>query len=166
MRVDFSRWTCRFPVKSLPYRSRRTNAIILARLPRISQLICSLLCCVATMLTRPLCAVGGGSARRAGWNQLNRQCVNACHSVPYCNQVWPILTIRLNCMNNIKRKPNNDSPLLGCSSNFTSSPRQIFLHLNFSNSYSQSPRGIPARRRVSLCWDCEPIDYSKSIRAR
>lgn len=34
-----------------PERSRRTNAIILARLPRISQLICSLLCCVATMVT-------------------------------------------------------------------------------------------------------------------
>lgn len=100
---DFSWWTHRFPVKSLPHRSRRTNTIILAWLPRISQLICSLLCYVATMLTRPLCGVGGRSERGAGWNQLSRQCVNACHSVPYCNQVWPIATMRLNCMNNVKR---------------------------------------------------------------
>lgn len=53
---------------------------------------------------------GRGSAMEGdgpGWNQLSRQCVNACHSAPYCNQVWPIVTMRLNCTNNVKRVPNN-----------------------------------------------------------
>lgn len=38
--------------------------------------------------------------QEGGRNQLSRQCVNACHLLPYCSQVWPIVTMRLNCMNN------------------------------------------------------------------
>ena len=86
-----------------------------------------------------------------GWNQLSRQCVNACHSAPYCNQVWPIVTMRLNCTSNVKRVPNNR---LSCEffSFF------FFLHLfnsrefsvNFSSTFFLFSFSIRIRSNVSL----------------
>lgn len=46
------------------------------------------------------CVRDGRMQQEGGRNQLSRQCVNACHSLPYCSQVWPIVTMRLNCTNN------------------------------------------------------------------
>lgn len=86
-----------------------------------------------------------------GWNQLSRQCVNACHSAPYCNQVWPIVTMRLNCTSNVKRVPNNR---LSCEFFFFF----FFLHLfnsrefsvNFSSTFFLFSFSIRIRSNVSL----------------
>lgn len=51
----------------------------------------------------------GRMQQEGGRNQLSRQCVNACHSLPYCRQVWPIVTMRLNCTNNNHHCSNSAS---------------------------------------------------------